>query len=146
MQNVAQAWYVIQLTHSPLAVGVLAVCQFGPYGLFGLLGGTIADRLNQRRLLIATQIAFLLSAVLIVIALYVRLKITETPVFASQQASKEAQQKLYPTVPSAPIVELFRAQLRQVVLASGCAAGSFTLLYFITPIAASLALQATPPC
>jgi MFS family permease len=62
MQNVAQAWYVIQLTHSPLAVGVLAVCQFGPYGLFGLLGGTIADRLNQRRLLIATQIAFLLSA------------------------------------------------------------------------------------
>jgi MFS family permease len=62
MQNVAQAWFVIQLTHSALAVGLLAVCQFGPYGLFGLLGGTIADRLNQRRMLIGTQIAFLLSA------------------------------------------------------------------------------------
>ncbi|HYL70051.1 MAG TPA: MFS transporter [Candidatus Dormibacteraeota bacterium] len=62
MQNVAQAWFVVELTHSPLAVGVLAVCQFGPYGLLGLLGGTVADRVNQRRLLIGTQSAFLLSA------------------------------------------------------------------------------------
>ncbi|MBV9101158.1 MAG: MFS transporter [Candidatus Dormibacteraeota bacterium] len=62
MQNVAQAWFIVELTHSPLAVGLLAVCQFGPYGLLGLLGGTVADRVNQRRLLICTQTAFLLSA------------------------------------------------------------------------------------
>ena len=62
MQNVAQAWFIVQLTHSPLAVGVLAVCQFGPYALLGLLGGAVADRLNQRSALIATQAALMLNA------------------------------------------------------------------------------------
>jgi MFS family permease len=62
MQNVAQAWLIVELTHSPLAVGLLAVCQFGPYGILGLFGGTIADRLNQRRLMIGTQAAFMVSA------------------------------------------------------------------------------------
>ena len=51
MQSVAQAWFVVQNTHSPLAVGLLAVCQFGPYGLFGLFGGAFADRFDQRKVL-----------------------------------------------------------------------------------------------
>ena len=62
MQNVAQAWFIVQLTHSALAVGLLAACQFGPYALAGLFGGTLVDRLNQRRLLMVTQTAFMLSA------------------------------------------------------------------------------------
>ncbi|MFN2583060.1 MAG: MFS transporter [Candidatus Dormibacteria bacterium] len=70
MQNVAQAWFVVVLTHSALAVGVLALCQFGPYALLGLFGGTWVDRLNQRRLLMTTQSAFGVSAaVLAVLAL-----------------------------------------------------------------------------
>jgi MFS family permease len=59
MQSVAQAWFVVQQTHSPLAVGILAVCQFGPYALLGLFGGAIADRLDQRRVLIGTLLAVL---------------------------------------------------------------------------------------
>src|SRR5437899_2440388 len=62
IQNVAQAWFVLTLTHSPVAVGILAVCQFGPYALLGLAGGVIADRLDQRRALIATQAAFTVSS------------------------------------------------------------------------------------
>ena len=62
MQNVAQAWFIVLLTHSALAVGVLALCQFGPYALLGLFGGTVADRLNQRRLLMGTQSSLMLSA------------------------------------------------------------------------------------
>lgn len=62
MQNVAQAWFIVVLTHSPIAVGLLAACQFGPYALFGLLGGGLADRVDQRRLLMATQSALMLSA------------------------------------------------------------------------------------
>ncbi|HEX6539072.1 MAG TPA: MFS transporter [Candidatus Dormibacteraeota bacterium] len=62
MQNVAAAWFIVVLTHSPIAVGVLAACQFGPYALFGLFGGAFADRLDQRRVLMATQSAFALSA------------------------------------------------------------------------------------
>jgi MFS family permease len=58
MQNVAQAWFVLQLTHgSAFAVGALAVCQFGPYALLGLFGGSLADRLNSRRTLLFTQSA-----------------------------------------------------------------------------------------
>lgn len=62
MQNIAAAWFIVVLTHSPIAVGVLALCQFGPYAVIGLIGGALADRLDQRRLLTATQSAFALSA------------------------------------------------------------------------------------
>lgn len=62
MQAVAQAWFIVQITHSPLAVGLLAVCQFGPYAVLGLFGGAIADRLDQRHVLIGTQAAFMLTA------------------------------------------------------------------------------------
>jgi MFS family permease len=65
MQSVAQAWFVVQNTHSPLAVGILAVCQFGPYGLFGLFGGALADRLDQRKVLMGTQTAFMVTAALL---------------------------------------------------------------------------------
>src|ERR1700686_563059 len=58
MQNVAQAWLIIVLTHgSAFAVGALALCQFGPYALFGLFGGSLADRINGRRTLVFTQSA-----------------------------------------------------------------------------------------
>jgi MFS family permease len=67
MQTVAQAWFVVQNTHSPLAVGLLAVCQFGPYALLGLFGGAIADRLDQRRVLIGTQTAFMVMAALLAV-------------------------------------------------------------------------------
>ncbi len=65
MQTVAQAWFVVQNTHSPLAVGILAVCQFGPYGLFGLFGGAVADRIDQRKVLMGTQAAFMVTAALL---------------------------------------------------------------------------------
>ncbi|HEX4579567.1 MAG TPA: MFS transporter [Candidatus Dormibacteraeota bacterium] len=56
MQNVAQAWFVLQLTHgSAFAVGALSLAQFGPYALGGLFGGSLADRLNARTTLIVTQ-------------------------------------------------------------------------------------------
>jgi MFS family permease len=63
VQNVAQAWLVVVLSHSsPIAVGVLAACQFGPYGLFGLLGGVFVDRLDYRRTLLFTQSAMMVTA------------------------------------------------------------------------------------
>jgi MFS family permease len=66
VQNVAQAWLVVELTHSsPLAVGVLAACQFGPYALLGLLGGVLVDRLDYRRAMLFTQSAMMLTAALL---------------------------------------------------------------------------------
>lgn len=70
MQNVALAWLVIQLTHSPLAVGALAFCRFVPFTVFGLLAGVLADRVDNRRLVMATQTASMaLSAALAALAL-----------------------------------------------------------------------------
>ncbi|HWN20500.1 MAG TPA: MFS transporter, partial [Gaiellaceae bacterium] len=36
MQNIALAWLVVELTRSPLAVGLLAFCRFIPFTVFGL--------------------------------------------------------------------------------------------------------------
>jgi MFS family permease len=57
MQNVALAWFVYELTRSPLAVGILTFCRFSPQTLFGLFAGVLADRIDNRRLVITTQAA-----------------------------------------------------------------------------------------
>ena len=55
MQQVAQSWLVYDLTGSGTALGVIMALQFLPMLLFGAWGGLLADRLDKRRLLIATQ-------------------------------------------------------------------------------------------
>jgi MFS family permease len=60
MQNIALAWFVIELTRSPVAVGLLAFCRFVPFTLFGLTAGVLADRFDNRRMVMATQIASML--------------------------------------------------------------------------------------
>ena len=57
MQNVAMAWLVLELTGSPVAVGILVLCQFLPFSMLGLFAGVFADRLDPRRLVIVTQAA-----------------------------------------------------------------------------------------
>jgi MFS family permease len=63
MQNIALAWFVVELTHSPLAVGALAFFRFLPFTIFGLVSGVIADRLDYRRLVIATQASLMVISV-----------------------------------------------------------------------------------
>jgi MFS family permease len=55
MQNIALAWLVVELTHSPIAVGALAFCRFIPFTIFGLVAGVVADRIDNRKLVITTQ-------------------------------------------------------------------------------------------
>lgn len=55
MQIVAEMWLVVQLTGSGVAVGLTAALQFLPMLLLGAYGGVIADRVDKRRLLLATQ-------------------------------------------------------------------------------------------
>src|SRR5205823_9478978 len=62
MQNIATAWLVLELTHSPVAVGVLAAFQFLPYTVFGLFAGVLVDRLDVRRTIIATQVLSMIFA------------------------------------------------------------------------------------
>ena len=57
MQSVAQAWLVLRLTGSGLALGTTAALQFAPILLAGPWGGVIADRVDKRRLILWTQSA-----------------------------------------------------------------------------------------
>ncbi len=48
IQRVAQDWLVIDLTHSPTALGIVTSLQFGPAIFFSLHGGSLADRFDKR--------------------------------------------------------------------------------------------------
>jgi len=70
MQRVAQAWLVLSLTHSPVAVGILALCQFMPFTLFSLIAGVVVDRLDAWRTVVGTQLTqMVLASTIAVIAL-----------------------------------------------------------------------------
>ena len=62
MQSVAAPFLVLQLTHSGVALGIDTGLQFLPILLFGAWGGVIADRFDNRRLQLASQVAFGLKA------------------------------------------------------------------------------------
>lgn len=62
MQLVAQSWLVLELTGSGLALGGTVAAQALPGVTLGLWGGLLADRLPRRRLLLATQAAFVVLA------------------------------------------------------------------------------------
>jgi MFS family permease len=80
MQNIAMAWLVVTLEpHSRgLAVGLLAVCRFGPFTLLGLLAGVVTDRFDNRHIVIVTQsVQMFFSAVLTAITLLGHVRLWE---------------------------------------------------------------------
>src|SRR5919202_3613856 len=63
VQSVAQQWLVLKLTGSAFKLGLVTTVQFTPLLILALIGGAIADRLDKRSLLLATQVISLLLAV-----------------------------------------------------------------------------------
>lgn len=55
IDKMAQAWLVLALTHSAVAVGILAACQFVPFSVLGLVAGVVVDRLDAWRTVVWTQ-------------------------------------------------------------------------------------------
>ena len=65
MQTAAQAWLVLQLTHSALLLGTVSLLQYLPVMIFSLYGGVLADRIPKRTLVLVTQsISLVQSAVM----------------------------------------------------------------------------------
>ncbi len=62
MQQVAQQWLVWELTHDARMIGVASALAFLPMLFLGPLSSALADRVDRRRLLIATQTADMLLA------------------------------------------------------------------------------------
>ena len=62
MQTVAQSWLVYQLTGSSLKLGAVGFASQIPVFLVAPIGGTVADRVNRHRIVIATQVASMILA------------------------------------------------------------------------------------
>ena len=62
MRSVAQGWLMHRLTDSAWMLGLLGFAQFLPVMLFTLWAGVVADRVDKRRLILATQTLALVQA------------------------------------------------------------------------------------
>jgi MFS family permease len=62
MQQTAQGWLVLDLTNSPALLGLAGAVAGLPTLFLAVLAGVLADRLDRRRLLIATNVAGALCA------------------------------------------------------------------------------------
>jgi len=86
MQQIAASWLVLQLTHSAVAVGALALAQLLPVTVFGLFVGTLIDRLDVRRTAIACEFLSMITAVaLAVLTLTGRITVWELYFLATVQ-------------------------------------------------------------
>lgn len=109
----------------------------GFWGMFPMIGGPLATILANITFLMTGfgmsqeaflswgwRVPFLLSAILIAVGLFVRLKVDETPVFRGEVESRAPAR--------APLLEAFRAQSRDIVFASGIGVASMSFTYFIS--------------
>jgi MFS family permease len=65
MEGVAQSWLVLELTNSPLLLGLTGLTYAAPTIALTLLGGVIADRADRRRIMILSQCASALTFVVL---------------------------------------------------------------------------------
>ena len=112
------------------------------YGMFPQLGAPIGFLFsgssflalsewltNEQFLAFGWRIPFLASAALVVIGLYIRLTITETPVF-QQAAMREERAKV-------PMLDVFREHPRTLLLGTLASIETFVLFYLMTVFALS---------
>ncbi|MGE5541873.1 MAG: MFS transporter, partial [Bacillota bacterium] len=62
MQVVGQSWMVLDVTGSPLLLGLQTAAQYAPSVLLSLIAGTLADRFSKRNILIIAQSVMMVSA------------------------------------------------------------------------------------
>ena len=72
IQGTAQSWLVFQLTNSAFLLGFVGFLNSIPIFILALFGGVLADRLDKRRILIATQTAFMFLAFLLAVLTHLR--------------------------------------------------------------------------
>jgi predicted MFS family arabinose efflux permease len=130
MQSVAAAWLVLQLSHdSAVALALFGAFSYGPVLLFGLYAGTIVDRFPHRDVLLLTQIASVVGAVL-----YAVLTGTHTitlPIVLVLAAALGINQALYFPARQATVLEMVgRGELGSAVALNSIA---FNLARIVGP-------------
>lgn len=117
------------------------------YGMFPQLGAPLGFLLSGSIFLVLSRLLtnaqffawgwrlpFLASAVLVLLGLYVRLSITETPVFQAAAKKAVAAQEARPHV---PMVSVLQHHLRPVIAGVLACLATFTLFYLMTVFALS---------
>lgn len=91
MQSVAQAWLVLDLTGSALALGGITVVQHAPILVFSLFAGPLADRFRKRRFLMALQgVLGLQAGMLAILVISGQVQLWEIYVLAALQGTINA--------------------------------------------------------
>lgn len=117
--------------------------QLGPPLGFGLASATFlivnrwAGETSDAFLAWGWRVPFLASALLVLIGLWVRLKVDETPVFTRQQAEAKATGR-----ESSPVIAVFREQPRELLLAAGAMTMLFAFFYLGTAFLTSYGTSA----
>lgn len=139
MEQVVRPLLVLELTHSPLQVGLVVSVRMIPQLLFGLLAGVIADRYDKRRVLMISQIiTMIMHFILALLLLGKRIQVWHVFVTAfisggSMSFNQPARQTLIPRlVPSDLIlnaIALNTAAMNTMrVLGAGLAGGLLVFL------------------
>ncbi|HEY9677516.1 MAG TPA: MFS transporter [Drouetiella sp.] len=67
MQSVALSWLIYRMTHSPVALAQVESANLLPMMLFGLVGGSVADKYSRKKVLLVTQCLAMLQAIVLAI-------------------------------------------------------------------------------
>jgi len=70
MQNIAQPWLAYKLTDSAFLLGLVSAMQYLPVLLFSLFAGVLIDRFPKKKLLLITQSASLLIALVLALLVW----------------------------------------------------------------------------
>jgi metabolite-proton symporter len=106
--------------------------------LITLVGnGSLQPALNPSFYNWGWRVPFLLSSVMVVIGLYVRLRLAETPVFTRSIERCERVR--------APLVQVFRTSWRQLIIGTFVIVGAYSLFYIVTTWVLSYGTSARSP-
>ncbi|SHE64391.1 MFS transporter [Pedobacter caeni] len=70
MQKTAVSWVIYEKTHSNFMLGMTLFASLFPSFVFSFLGGVAADRYNRYKLLLLTQVASMVQAVLMTLLIF----------------------------------------------------------------------------
>lgn len=72
MQKTAVSWVIYTLTHSTFMLGLTLFASLFPSFLFSLIGGVVSDRYNRYRVLLGTQVASMIQAILLAVLILLK--------------------------------------------------------------------------
>lgn len=70
VQRASQSWLVLQMTNSPLKLGLVNAAQFLPFIFLSLYAGVLIDRVSKRTVILWTQIGLTIQALILAFLVY----------------------------------------------------------------------------